>query len=130
MRVIEAHNLKIDNYVLTGTHKVYQATVDVTNADPLKASNVLLCGAICKEGSGKAVIIRIGENTALAQIKSILHKHNLKLSSFTRDLNSFGQLLIFIIFCLIIILLIICLALNVFTLLNCAQVIVYLIIAL
>jgi len=57
--------MKVDNSALTGESDPLLRTVDCTNDNVLETGNMAFFGTLCKEGAGKAIVVRIGENTVL-----------------------------------------------------------------
>ena len=61
--------MKVDNSALTGEVEPLLRTVDCTNPNNiLETKNVAFYGTLCKEGSGKGVVISIGDKTVMGQI--------------------------------------------------------------
>lgn len=60
MRVLESHDMKVDKSILFGTEEIQEVSVNLTKSSgkPLiEHNNILFFGCICKEGSGKGVVI-------------------------------------------------------------------------
>lgn len=66
VRIISSNEMKVDNSPLTGEAEPLLRTTECTNQEnPLDSSNMCFFGTLCKEGSGKGVVILIGDNTTL-----------------------------------------------------------------
>lgn len=72
IRVIFSREMKVDNSALTGEADPLLRVVECTHPDnPLETKNLCFFGTLIKEGSGKGVVIRIGDNTVLGQIADL-----------------------------------------------------------
>lgn len=72
LRVIFSREMKVDNSPLTGEADPLLRTVECTSPDnPLETKNLCFFGTLIKEGSGKGVVVRIGDNTVLGQIADL-----------------------------------------------------------
>lgn len=72
IRILMSNEMKVDNSPLTGECEPLLRTVDCSHPDnPLETSNLAFFGTLCKEGQGKGVVIRIGDNTTLGQIADL-----------------------------------------------------------
>lgn len=64
--------MKVDNSCLTGEVDPLLRKVECTNKDnPLETANLAFFGTLCKEGRGKGIVVRIGDNTVLGQIADL-----------------------------------------------------------
>jgi len=58
--------MKVDNSALTGECDPLLRKIECTHPEnPLETSNLAFFGTLIKEGRGKGVVIRIGDNTIL-----------------------------------------------------------------
>jgi sodium/potassium-transporting ATPase subunit alpha len=58
--------MKVDNSALTGESDPLLRAVECTSFEnPLETKNLAFFGTLVKEGSGKGVVIRIGDNTVM-----------------------------------------------------------------
>lgn len=61
--------MKVDNSALTGEVEPLLRTIECTHPDNLlETKNVAFFGTLCKEGSGKGIVISIGDRTVMGQI--------------------------------------------------------------
>lgn len=62
IRVIQSREMKVDNSSLTGEVEPLLRTVECTNAENiLETKNLAFFGTLVKEGSGKGIVINIGD---------------------------------------------------------------------
>ena len=72
VRILSSIEMKVDNSPLTGETEPLLRTIECSLPEnPLEASNLCFFGTLCKEGQGKGVVIRIGDNTTLGQIADL-----------------------------------------------------------
>lgn len=66
IRIIFSREMRVDNSALTGEVDPLLRSIECTHPDnPLETKNLAFFGTLCKEGQGRGVVIRIGENTVL-----------------------------------------------------------------
>lgn len=65
IRVILSQEMKVDHASLTGESDLLSRTVENTNDNPLETKNLCFFGTLCKEGFGKGVVIKTGDNTII-----------------------------------------------------------------
>lgn len=66
LRILESNNMKVDNSSLTGESLLMLRSVECTNKEnPLETKNLAFFGTLCKEGSGKGVVINTGDKTVI-----------------------------------------------------------------
>jgi len=64
--------MKVDNSALTGEVDPLLRKVECTHPDnPLETANMAFFGTLCKEGRGRGIVVRIGDNTVLGQIADL-----------------------------------------------------------
>lgn len=72
IRILMSNEMKVDNSPLTGECEPLLRTVECTHPDNyLETSNLAFFGTLVKEGQGKGVVVRIGDNTTLGQIADL-----------------------------------------------------------
>ncbi|KAL4479697.1 hypothetical protein ABPG73_017918 [Tetrahymena malaccensis] len=72
IRIIESNEMKVDNSPLTGECEPLLRTVECSHPDSyLETSNLAFFGTLCKEGTGKGVVICTGDRTTLGQIADL-----------------------------------------------------------
>lgn len=67
-RLIEINALKVNNASLTGESEPQLRSLEPTSNNPLDSRNMIFSGTLVSAGSGKAIIIAIGDNTVLGKI--------------------------------------------------------------
>ncbi len=71
-RVLEcSDNLVVDNAALTGESEPQKRTAFCTHNDPMETQNLLFFGTSVPEGSCKAIVCRIGDETLMGQIAGL-----------------------------------------------------------
>lgn len=68
--VLESAGIKVDNSSLTGESEPLKRTPGHTDESPWRSRNVAFFGTNCVEGTGKGVVARIGDATAIGAIAS------------------------------------------------------------
>lgn len=72
IRIIDSFGMKVDNSSLTGESMLLLRSKECTHPDnPLETKNLAFFGTLCKEGSGKGVVIFTGDNTVIGQIAGL-----------------------------------------------------------
>lgn len=84
LRVIEAHNLRVEEAILTGESTVVEKVTDVLSGDlPLgDRTNLLFSGTTVSSGGGKGLVVATGGETELGhinQMMSDIEKHRTPL---------------------------------------------------
>lgn len=69
--MLESRDMKIDKQILTGDSELQSVTVEMkeNQEDIFETTHLTFFGTVCKEGSGKGVVIRTGKNTALGGVR-------------------------------------------------------------
>lgn len=66
LRILESNEMKVDNSPLTGETEPLLRTLECSHPDNyLETSNIAFFGTLCKEGTGKGVVICTGDRTTL-----------------------------------------------------------------
>lgn len=64
--------MKVDNSALTGESDPLLRTVECSHPEnALETKNLAFLGTLCKEGSGKGIVINIGDRTVMGQIADL-----------------------------------------------------------
>lgn len=66
--VIESSGVKVDNSSLTGESEPQKRSPEMTDESPFQSKNVAFFGTGCQEGSGKGIVVRCGDKTAIGCI--------------------------------------------------------------
>ncbi len=94
-RIIQAHNLKINEAALTGewlpaTKKTEEMPPDATLAD---RDNMAFMGTVVESGWGKAVVVSTGIKTAIGEVAKILKEEKEKRTPYQKKLSRFSKVL-------------------------------------
>jgi sodium/potassium-transporting ATPase subunit alpha len=82
--------MKVDNSALTGEADPLLRVVECTHPDnPLETKNLAFFGTLCKEGSGKGMVVNIGDNTVMGQIADLAIGGEAPDSPLNRELKRF-----------------------------------------
>jgi len=94
-RLIESHNLKINEMALTGEWlskkkkiKILAAGIPLADRD-----NMVYMGTVVEEGRGKAVITRTGSLTEIGRIAEMLKEVKEEKTPYQKKLNRFAKIL-------------------------------------
>ncbi len=71
VRIIEARGFKVDNSTLTGESEPQARSPDCTNENPLETKNLAFFSTNAVEGVCVAMVISIGDNTAMGRIAEL-----------------------------------------------------------
>ncbi|MDV4150086.1 hypothetical protein R0131_04470 [Clostridium sp. AL.422] len=74
IRIIDSENLKVDEKGITGDNLIKEKDsikIDYTVSSISEISNMLFRGSLVKEGSGKGIVVAVGENTQLGKLAKI-----------------------------------------------------------
>lgn len=72
VRIIQSREMKVDNSALTGEADPLLRTTECTSPDnPLETKNLAFFGTLIKEGSGKGIVVNIGDRTVMGQIADL-----------------------------------------------------------
>lgn len=69
--VLEAAQLKVDNSSLTGESRAISKGPEMTSADPLETKNLAFFSTNIVKGTGKGLVVRTGDKTAVGRIASL-----------------------------------------------------------
>ena len=90
IRIIASQEMKVENSSLTGEPDALLRTVECTHPDhPLETCNLAFFGTLCKEGTGKGIVINTGDNTVIGQIASLATSGHVADSPLTQEINRF-----------------------------------------
>jgi sodium/potassium-transporting ATPase subunit alpha len=71
MRVCEAMQLKVDNSSLTGESEPQSRNAQFTHDNPLETKNLAFFSTNVVEGTGKGIVVNIGDNTVMGRIAGL-----------------------------------------------------------
>ncbi|KAK4025784.1 hypothetical protein OUZ56_014831 [Daphnia magna] len=71
IRIIEARSFKVDNSSLTGESEPQSRSSEYTNENPLETKNLAFFSTNAVEGTARAIVISIGDNTVMGRIAGL-----------------------------------------------------------
>ncbi|KAL4441171.1 hypothetical protein ABPG74_002121 [Tetrahymena malaccensis] len=72
IRILESSEMKVDNSPLTGESEPQLRTAECSHPENyLETANMAFFGTLCKEGTGKGVVVSTGDRTTLGQIADL-----------------------------------------------------------
>ena len=71
IRIIECHEMKVNNASLTGESDDLLRKVEKTSDNPLETANLAFFGTSCTFGNGLGVVINTGDRTVIGQIANL-----------------------------------------------------------
>lgn len=81
--------MKVNNASLTGESEDLLRKVDGREANILESANVAFFGTMCTDGSGKGIVIRIGDDTVIGRIATLSTSTKTKETPLSNDINFF-----------------------------------------
>ena len=94
LRIVEAHNLLVDESILTGESINVIKTSDVINKENIsinEQSNMLFAGTSVVKGRAKAIVVSIGLNTEIGKIADSINKTKEEKSPLTIRVEKFSK---------------------------------------
>ena len=92
-RLIEQNSLKLDHSMLTGETDPQLRSLDCTSEKELMSRNMVFSGTLVQSGTGKALIVRIGNETEVGKIANLTSAVDEKDSKIKRELNEFVKII-------------------------------------
>mgnify|MGYP000848321779 CR=1 FL=1 len=90
IRIIVSNEMKVDNSSLTGESDALLRTPECTHPEnPLETMNLAFFGTLCKEGSAKAIVVSIGDNTVIGQIAELAAGESMDETPLVKEINNF-----------------------------------------
>lgn len=72
MRVIECSNLYVDHSCLTGESLELERLTDHVEDKALEAKNIMFYGTLTKSGTGRGLVIKVGDHTFMGLIAKVM----------------------------------------------------------
>jgi len=105
-RIIESHNLKINQMALTGEWLPDEKhSAILPEKTPMAdRDNLVYMGTIIEDGKAKAIVIRIGDKTEIGKVAKMVKEAKEEKTPLQRKLSHFSKIIgtIIVLFCLII----------------------------
>ncbi|MFA5188395.1 MAG: magnesium-translocating P-type ATPase [Patescibacteria group bacterium] len=94
LRLVETHDLAINQAVLSGESFPVEKNADTLKVclQPLEAANLVFAGSHIVQGTGKGVVVAIGQNTFLGQTANLMTEIEPQ-SEFQKGIADFGYFL-------------------------------------
>ena len=87
--LFEVSEMKINNASLTGESEDLLRKIDAKTNNILESSNVAFFGTMCTDGSGKGIVIRIGDDTVIGRIATLSTSTKAKETPLSNDIHNF-----------------------------------------
>ncbi|XP_067009295.2 sodium/potassium-transporting ATPase subunit alpha-like [Anabrus simplex] len=89
MRIIESHGLMVDNSSLTGESEPQRRITESTHNNPLETKNLAFSSTLVVEGTGKGIVISIGDNTVMGRIAELTSGLRLVETPIAKEIHHF-----------------------------------------
>ncbi|RLN70094.1 hypothetical protein BBJ28_00006456 [Nothophytophthora sp. Chile5] len=94
IRVLEcSDDLTVDNSCLTGEPEPLKRTPECTDENPLETKNLCFFGTFIPQGSGKGVVVRVGDKTVMGRIAKLATTTDSKMTPIAREINHFVHII-------------------------------------
>ena len=87
--LFDSSDMKVNQASLTGESEDLRRRIDAKAQNILESENAAFFGTICTEGSGKGVVIRIGDDTVIGRIAELSSSTKTKASPLSSDISRF-----------------------------------------
>lgn len=91
--LFEVSEMKVNNASLTGESEDLLRKVDGKEANILESANVAFFGTMCTDGSGKGIVIRIGDDTVIGRIATLTTSTTAKETPLSNDITNFVHII-------------------------------------
>jgi P-type E1-E2 ATPase len=93
IRVIECHEMKVNNASLTGESDDLLRKVEKTAENPLETANLAFFGTACTFGNGLGVVINTGDRTVIGQIANLAQSAQTGQTSLAHEIERFVKII-------------------------------------
>ncbi|GAB9469923.1 hypothetical protein Gpo141_00007184 [Globisporangium polare] len=94
IRVLEcSDDLTVDNSCLTGEPEPLKRVPECTDDNPLETKNLCFFGTFIPQGSGKGVVIRVGDKTVMGRIATLATATGSDMTPIAREINHFVHII-------------------------------------
>jgi len=89
LRIIEAHQFKVDNSTLTGESEPQVRGIECTHENPLESKNLAFFSTNCVEGTGRGIVISTGDRTVMGRIAGLAAGLEMGEAPIAREIQHF-----------------------------------------
>ena len=90
IRLLDAHDLHVDNSALTGESELISCSTRCTSANFMESRNMCFLGTACPQGSGVGLVVATGDQAVIGQINLMTQSENDNFStSLHKEINRF-----------------------------------------
>ncbi|DBA01673.1 TPA: hypothetical protein N0F65_010324 [Lagenidium giganteum] len=90
LRIIEcSDDLTVDNSSLTGEPEPLKRIPDCTDENPLETKNLCFFGTFVPQGSGKGIVVNIGDKTVMGRIAKLATSTGTEETPIAKEINHF-----------------------------------------
>ena len=90
IRLLDAHDLHVDNSALTGESELITCSTRCTSANFMESRNMCFLGTACPQGSGVGLVVATGDQAVIGQINLMTQSENDNFStSLHKEINRF-----------------------------------------
>uniref|UniRef100_A0A8D9EII8 Sodium/potassium-transporting ATPase subunit alpha n=1 Tax=Cacopsylla melanoneura TaxID=428564 RepID=A0A8D9EII8_9HEMI len=93
IRLIEIHDMKVENSSLTGEVEPVSCTLAATNSFAVESKNLVFFSTNLVSGFGKGVVILTGSNTVMGKIAGLTNKLEKKITPIEQEVQNFMHLI-------------------------------------
>lgn len=93
IRIIECHEMKVNNASLTGESDDLLRKVEKTSDNPLETANLAFFGTSCTFGNGLGVVINTGDRTVIGQIANLAQLAQASETPLSTEINRFIKII-------------------------------------
>mmetsp|Transcript_13097 Transcript_13097/g.15135 ORF Transcript_13097/g.15135 Transcript_13097/m.15135 type:complete len:1178 (-) Transcript_13097:54-3587(-) len=93
IRVIECHEMKVNNASLTGESDDLLRKVEKTADNPLETANLAFFGTSCTFGNGLGVVINTGDRTVIGQIANLAQSAQASETPLSTEIDRFIKII-------------------------------------
>lgn len=90
IRIIECHEMKVNNASLTGESDDLLRKVEKTAENPLETANLAFFGTACTFGSGLGVVFNTGDRTVIGQIANLAQAAQTSETPLSTEIHRFS----------------------------------------
>lgn len=93
IRVVKAHQLRVDNSSLTGESEPQSRSTEKTSDNPLETKNLAFYSSNCVDGSGLGIVVATGDRTIMGHIAGLTAGLETNETPIAREIHHFIKLI-------------------------------------